>query len=173
MKNFLYLSVSLFVICGLFFSVCSADKNEEWWGSQTEPTERNFNQTPDQLLSTVTQKANLYKKEAVQNTKLNGVNSRSCDEAISVGANFTITKTLCNIKQGIRPYLQYIIWAWLTGATILLIRNWFKLVTSTDRTKQIKEFQKNIIYIIIGVALIISFYWILDIFVSFINFVAE
>lgn len=179
MKKFLYLSVSLFVVCGLFFSICSAqvttkspDPTTPKWQTK-EVAERNFNQNPVELLNTVTQKSNLYYSEKVQNTALNGVNSNSCDDAISVGSNFTLTRTLCSIKQGIRPYLQYIIWAWLTGATILLIRNGFLLVTSTDRWKQIWVFKKNIIYIVVWVALIISFYWILDIFVSLINFIAE
>ena len=179
MKKFLYLSVGLIVMCGLLFTVCSAQEEKEPQTQQEEeptrkeePTQRNF-ESPTNLFSTIVQRANLYWSEKVQNTTLNGVSSNSCDDAISIGSNFTITRTLCSIKQGIRPYLQYIIWAWLTGATILIIRNWFKLVTSTDRAKQIKEFQKNIIYIIIWVTLIISFYWILDIFVSLINFVAD
>lgn len=167
MKKILYLSVSLLVICWLFLSISSAQLTDT---PETDTSERSLSKNPADLLNAVVNKANLYDKG--QNTALNGVNSKFCDE-VTAGRNFTITYTLCSIKQGIRPYLQYIIWAWLTVATILLIRNGFLLVTSTDRWKQIWVFKKNIIYIIVWVALIISFYWILDIFVSLINFIAE
>jgi hypothetical protein len=61
---------------------------------------------------------------------------------------------------------------WLTGATIFIIRNWFKIVTATDKEKQIWVFKKNMINLIIWVILLTSFYFILDAFVSVVNFVA-
>jgi hypothetical protein len=56
---------------------------------------------------------------------------------------------LCNIKANLGNYLQYVVYIGLTAATILLIRNGFKLVTASDRGKQMSEFKKNFIYIII------------------------
>jgi 4-hydroxybenzoate polyprenyltransferase len=61
----------------------------------------------------------------------------------------------------------------LTAATILLIRNWFKIVTSTDREKQVGVFKKNLLYIVIWVVLLIWFYYIIDIFVSVVNLVTD
>jgi 4-hydroxybenzoate polyprenyltransferase len=61
----------------------------------------------------------------------------------------------------------------LTAATILLIRNWFLIVKSTDREKQIWVFKKNLLYIVIWVFLLIWFYYIIDIFVSVVNIVTE
>jgi hypothetical protein len=46
-------------------------------------------------------------------------------------------------------------------------------VTASDRGKQMSEFKKNFIYIIIWVVLLISFYYIIDVFVSFVNLIAE
>jgi hypothetical protein len=61
----------------------------------------------------------------------------------------------------------------LSAATILLIWNGFKLVTSSDREKQMTTFKKNLIYIIIWVVLLVAFYFIIDVFVSFVNLVGE
>jgi hypothetical protein len=62
---------------------------------------------------------------------------------------------------------------WLAAATILLIWNWFKLVTSSDRGKQMTTFKKNLIYIIIWVTLLLWFYYFLDIYVWIINLFSD
>ncbi len=171
MKKFIYLLISLFILWGLTFPMCLAQNGDdgEWNGAKT--SDWNFNQSPTMVLEAVKHNANKYKSEQVQNTQYDNIQS-NCGE-LWVDSRFTITRTLCNIKEHSKSYLQYVIFIWLTLATILIIRNWFKLVTSPDRWKEIKNFQKNIIYIVIGVALILSFYWILDIFVSLVNFVTE
>ena len=126
------------------------------------------------VLDSVKWNANKNRSEQVQKTKLDNTTSRYCNElGVSVESNFTITKTLCNIKMNISSYLEYLIYIWLTAATIFIIRNWFQLVTSPDRGKQIWVFKKNIIYIVVGVILLISFYYIIDIFVSMVKLVAE
>lgn len=167
MKRFIYLLVSLFVLCGLIFPMCFAEKDN----SSKDGSDWNYNQDPVMLLESVKHNANKYKSEQVQNTQYDTIQSK-CGELWG-DSRFTITRTLCNIKEKSKSYLQYVIFIWLTLATILIIRNWFKLVTSSDRWKEIKNFEKNIIYIVIGVVLILSFYRILDIFVSFVNFVTE
>jgi hypothetical protein len=83
-----------------------------------------------------------------------------------------LTKTFCSIKLAIKWYLQYIIYIWLAWATIFIIRNWFRIVTSTDREAQMKKFKTNMINLIIWVILLTSFYIILDVFVSVVNFIA-
>ena len=178
MKKIIYLSISLLIVSVLLLSVSMAQEGagqrKSWDRENKQSTERNLIQSPVGLLETVKHNANKYKSEEVQNTPLDNTNSLVCNESLWwAKRSFTITRTLCNIKLNMKPYLQYIIYIWLTAATILIIRNWFLLVVSPDRSKQIKTFQKNILYIIIGVALILSFYRILDIFVSFINFVVE
>jgi hypothetical protein len=66
MKKFLYLSVGLIVMCGLLFTVCSAQEKAESQTQQEEeatrkeePTQRNF-ESPTNLFSTIVQRANLY-----------------------------------------------------------------------------------------------------------------
>jgi hypothetical protein len=47
------------------------------------------------------------------------------------------------------------------------------LVTASDRSKQFGVFKKNMMYIIIWVILLVAFYYILDIYISMVNLVAE
>jgi hypothetical protein len=80
---------------------------------------------------------------------------------------------LCYIKNNVWSYLQYVMYFWLTLATILLIVNWFKLVTSQDREKEMKAFTKNLIYIIVWVTLLLWFYYFIDIYVWIINLFSD
>ena len=179
MKKVICLFMSLFVLVTFSPFVCNAqgkdDPNKKWIEqSETDETHvdsRSFN-SPVTVLDSVKWNANKNKSDQVQNTKLDRTTSKYCTE-LSVESNFTITRTLCNIKYNIRSYLEYLVYIWLTAATIFIIRNWFQLVISTDRGKEIKNFEKNIVYIVVGVILLISFYYIIDIYVSVVKLVTE
>lgn len=110
-----------------------------------------------------------------QNTDLEKVNSVAACADLWLGAdsNYTITKTLCYIKAHINDYMQYVIYIWLTAATIFLIRNGFKIVTSQDREKEVNAFKKRFMYLVIWVVLLVSFYIVIDIFVSIVNLILE
>jgi hypothetical protein len=101
-------------------------------------------------------------------TPRNNTTSKWCRD-IWVDSRFTFTRTLCYIKNNSWGYLQYIMFIWLTVATILIIRNGFKLVTSTDKEKQFTTFKKNMIYIIIWIVLLTWFYYFIDIYIWIIN----
>lgn len=169
----------LFVLLGYTSWLCFAqkDKSPEWWENSDYTKELwqwNLDQNPVNILDHINNKANKKQSDRVQDTKLNNVQS-VCNELAGDGRiqKFTITKTLCNIKMKIASYLQYIIYIWLTAATIILIRNGFQLVTAEDKWKQMWVFKKNIMYIVIWVVLLVAFYYILDIFVSVVNLVLE
>lgn len=173
MKKTLYLWLSLVVIISWTFSISLAWQAEEKDTQSNAQGEWTVKQDPIWVLDTVKRNANKDRSDEVQNTKLDYTMSECIGDSVPWWAWFTMTKTLCNIKVNIRAYLQYIVFAWLTLATIFLIRNGFQLVTSPDRWKQMWVFKKNVTYIIIGVVLIISFYYILDIFVTLVNFVTD
>lgn len=109
----------------------------------------------------------------VQRTNINEVSYRfGCkDNVATAWEPFTLTLTLCYIKSHIWGYFQYIMYIWLAAATIFIIWNWFRIVTSQDREKQIWTFKKNLIYVIIWVVLLVAFNYIIDIFVSVVNLV--
>lgn len=133
-------------------------------------TKWDFSDNPSALLRKVYREANEENNTKVQATKLDSVTSKHCDE-LSVEDNFTISKTLCSIKYSIRSYLQYIMYIWLVAATIFIIRNGFKIVTATDKEAQIKKFTSNMLHLAIWVILLTSFYFILEAFVSVVNFI--
>jgi hypothetical protein len=178
MKKLIYSVMILLVSLWYISGFCFAQEPEQWWNVEdaADATQdiwkRNLDQNPVNILDHIKEKANEHPSDRVQNTKLDRVQSKRCKD-ISPDHRFTITYTLCNIKENIKSYLQYIIYIWLTAATIILIRNGFQLVTAEDKWKQIWVFKKNIMYIVIWVVLLVAFYYILDIFVSLVNLVAE
>ena len=165
MKKILYLFIFLLASCMLISLPIKAqsDLGPKWDINEQEPTE---------LLWEIEYLANKKKWEEVQNTKLDKITSKACDE-LWWDSRFTITKTFCYIKNNSWSYLQYVMYTWLAAATIIIIRNWFLLVTSSDREKQMWTFKKNMTYLVIWIILITCFYFILDVFVSVINFIAK
>lgn len=117
--------------------------------------------------------ANKSASDEVQRTDLDAVSSRRDSCEIYTDRTATLTRTLCNIKERIKDYLQYVMYVGLAAATIFLIRNGFKIVTSPDREKQMGLFKKNLLYIVIWVFLLIGFYYVIDLFVSVVNLIAE
>lgn len=117
----------------------------------------------------------IHKKIPEQENELDNVTSKySCAElSLWRESNYTITKTLCFIKEHIHDYLQYAVYVWLVWATIFLIWNWFKIVISQEKEKQIGIFTKNLKYIIFWVILITCFYMIIDAFVSIVNLITN
>ena len=125
---------------------------------------RDFEKGPIKILEDVITE----KTRDILATPWNNATSKWCRD-IWVDSRFTFTRTLCYIKNNSWGYLQYIMFIWLTVATILIIRNGFKLVTSTDREKQFTTFKKNMIYIIIWIVLLTWFYYFIDIYIWIIN----
>ena len=174
MKKFCLL-LSVFILWGVLCSTAYAQQQKIQQVSNApaekeDNSRREFSNNPTDLLKKMYRESNDDKGNKVQATRLDNVNSNHCDE-IGVGGEFTIYRTICSIKYAIRSYLQYIMYIWLVGATIFIIRNWFKIVTATDKDGQIKKFKENMINIIIWVVLLTSFYFILEAFVSVVNFI--
>jgi len=106
--------------------------------------------------------------DTVQETAVDHISSNSCNE-LWLDKRFTISWTLCYIKQSMHHYLQYIVYIGLSAAVIFLIWNGFKLITSSDREKEMGNFTKNLKYLIIWVILLVAFYAIIEIFTSIVN----
>ena len=162
MKKILYLFIVLWLSLVLTMPTATT-KADDW----------NFDKdNPVKILEKVKKNANAYKSEEVQKTQLDNTTSKYCRD-IAVDDRFTFTTTLCYIKNNVWSYLQYVMFIWLAAATILIIWNGFKLVTSPDRDKQMTTFKKNLIYIIIWVTLLLGFYYFLDIYVGIINLFSD
>ena len=184
MKKIICIFLSIFILFGTISPICLAQETDppknwtEWqeeekkiphdWKNSRQFVEDN----PVNLIDTIYGETNKNSSEQVQNTDLDNINSSACSE-VPAGSTYTISRTLCNLKKLSKDYIQYIMYIWLTIASILIIRNWFKVVTSSDREKQISTFKKNLTYIVIWVVLLIWFYYIIDLFVSMVNLVLE
>ena len=157
MKKIFCLLVSCFALISLVLPIYSVNA----WS---------FYDNPVWLVDDIKSEANKKQSEQVQNTDLDVVTSKlsECDW-IAPDSRFTLTRTFCSIKKNIKDYLQYVMYFW----TILLIINWFKIVTSKDRENAINSFKDNLRHIVIWVVLLIWFYYIIDVFVSVVNLIAE
>lgn len=167
MKKIFNLLMVVIIFCASILTIVQAQWTVEWDEWKVDKSK------PTDLLYRVHYEANDEAGTKVQVTPLNKVSSKlgsHCDIAIT-DKRFTLTKTFCSIKYYIRWYLQYIMYIWLAGATIFIIRNWFLIVTAADKEKQMWTFKKNMKNLIIWVILLTSFYFILDVFVSVVNFI--
>ncbi len=161
--------MAIIIFCASILTVVQAQGVvktwEDWRANESKPID---------LLNRVHYEANEPGDDRVQVTPLNKVSSKGgshCD-GVNPDKMFTLTKTFCSIKYYIRWYFQYIMYIWLAGATIFIILNWLLIVTAADKEKQMWTFKKNIKNLIIWVILLTSFYFILNAFVSIVNFIA-
>lgn len=123
--------------------------------------------TPTEVLNYIVDGANKNSSTRVQNTKFDQINNR---EASVGGTQFKITSTLAWIKANIQHYLQWVVFIGLIGATILLIRNGFRLVTnSAIGGWDIKTIKSNIKNILIGVVVMTSFLVIIKLVSALLN----
>lgn len=162
MKKYLYLCIMLWILFISTISVVPVQASDDW----------HFNENPVKVLEKVKKNANKSKTEQIQKTELDNTTSRWCKD-IAADPRYTITKTLCYVKNNVWSYLQYVMFIWLTAATIIIIWNGFKLVTSPNREKEMEAFKKNIVYIIIWVTLLLGFYYFLDIYVWIVNLFSD
>jgi len=151
MKIFYTLFIILFVLLAFIFPVYQSEA-------------RDWSENPVKIFGGVISD----KTKEIFDTPLNDITSKWCTD-IGLDSRYTITRTLCYIKNNSWSYLQYILFIWLTLATIFIIWNGFMLVISPDREKQLGMFKKNLKYIIIWIVILLWFYYFIDIYVWIIN----
>jgi hypothetical protein len=143
-----------------FLSFVSTSKAEvlTWWGK--------FGSDPENIAKTVAELANDETSTRVQDTKLDWITNIT---AGSVSHQYQISNTLIRLSNNenwIMPYIQWTLYIWLVWATILLIWNWFLLVTG----KKLKDAQENIKYILLWVIIMTWFYAIIEVISAILNF---
>ncbi len=83
---------------------------------------------------------------------------------------YKIANTLDRFRNNINPYLQRAVYIGLSAAVILLIYNWFLMITNAVHKEwETAKIKKNITNIIIGVIILTWFYFIIKLVVSIIN----
>jgi len=140
---------------------CTA-KTQTWWVSRGS--------TPSEIVKNVAEKANKGATE-IQDVKPNAITNKVSWAAgtPSPWKKYQISNTfiwLATSEFWVTPYLQWILYIGLVWASILLIWNWFLLVTG----KKLTEAKENIKYILIWVMLMSWFYAIIAIVTAVINY---
>lgn len=140
-------------IC-LFNSFVFADSQNRWW----------YWDSPLDVLDNVVWKANA--KNKIQETALDDIT----DKEWSFQVQYKISNTLDYLRVNIAPYLQWAVYIWLVVAVILIVYNWFLMVTHTiNKVWDFEKVKKRVWYIIIWVLLLTWFYSIIKLVVWLIN----
>jgi len=85
-------------------------------------------------------------------------------------SQYKISNTLDYLRINIAPYLQRAVYIWLIVAVILIVYNWFLMVTHTvNKEGDFGKIKTRIWYIAIGVLLLTGFYAIIKLVVGLIN----
>lgn len=126
-----------------------------WWSAESDPFD---------ILEAVKEKAN--EDYRIQETALDEVT----DELWPYHKEYKIANTLDYIRQYIYPYLQWVVYIWLVVAVILIIYNWFLMVTNWVHGQwDMSKIKKNLMNIVIWVVLLTGFYFILRLMVAVIT----
>jgi hypothetical protein len=136
----------------------------QWFCIAQEWSRGKYGNDPIRILQTVVDEAN--DDYEIQETALDWVTNMQW----AYPSQYKITNTLEYFRNRIQPYLQRVLYIWLTSAVILLIYNWFLMVTnSLHKEWDSEKVKKNIINIAIGVIVLTWFYFILQLMVAIIN----
>jgi hypothetical protein len=130
-------------------------------------TRWSYGKDPTAILDTVVDKANQGGYD-IQETALNGVT----DAQGWYAKEYKIANTLEYFRNNIQPYIQRAVYLWLTCAVILLIFNWFLMVTNSIHNEwDSAKVKKNVTNIAIWVIVLTWFYAIIKLMVAVINMV--
>ncbi len=161
MKRKIYLSLFLLVSAlAIIPFFTSADSEETSFVKRWS--------TPSDVVKSVASLANQWQATKIQDTKINKINNTPTNWK-SYGGQYQISNTLIRLatdNNWIINYIQRAVFIWLVVATILLIWNWFKLVT-WNKPNETKD---SIKYILIWVVLLVWFYAVISIVTALINY---
>lgn len=123
-----------------------------------------FGDNPENILDNVAWEVN--EDTWIQETQLNRVSRQEWWFA----SRYTISNTLDSIRVRIAPYLQWAVYIGLSLAVILIVYNWFLMVTgSLHSSWEWSDVQKRLTMIVIGVLLLTGFYFVVKIIVVIAN----
>lgn len=147
--------IALRVLLFSFISFPLLSFAQEWtWGK--------YGNDPITILDNVKDQAN--EDYRIQDTALDSVT----DLEWSYGGK--MANTLDWLRKNINPYIQWVVYIWLSTAVILLIYNWFLMVTNAVHQEgEFDKVKKRFIYILVGVLLLTWFYFIIKLVVALLN----
>jgi hypothetical protein len=152
MKVFSYLFLSCLsgVICWLFVANTLPDNA---FASTWQDYEMN-NRWPDEILDDIVD----HGKSDIVKTKLDWVTNMQ-----EFNAENKISGTLESVRENISFYLQRVVYIALSGAVLLIIYNWLRLVLSPVSAEESSAIKTRMIYISLWIVLVTWFYFVLKI----------
>lgn len=122
------------------------------------------NSTPEQVLDRV-----------VDNTKTNIVESQfdNVYNKETFGNKNKISWTLDSVRENVSFYLNWIVFLWLSAATILIVYNWIVLMTTPISGDQKTKVIENIKHLAIWIVAMTWFYFLIRIVLSVLNLILE
>lgn len=122
------------------------------------------NSTPEQVLDRV-----------VDNTKTNIIESQfdNVYNKETFGNKNKISWTLDSVRENVSFYLNWIVFLWLSAATILIVYNWIVLMTTPISGDQKTKVIENIKHLAIWIVAMTWFYFLIRIVLSVLNLILE
>lgn len=153
--------ITIYIIGFLLFST-----NILYATTWSSTSERQWN--PMQMLDNFANKVN--KEDRIQDTALNDISNIQWQYA----SEYKISNTLDSIRIQIAPYIQWVMYIWLSLAVLGIIYNGFLMVTNSIHGNGTSEKVKSrIINISIGVGLLTGFYVIIQILLATISYILK
>lgn len=153
---------------------------DKWWSSDyndimktlliTQNQNRwSFGNDPDEILKNVKNKADPY--NMIETRLDDNLNTQSQ----AFGATNRITNTLDQVRENLDPFVQWMVFIWLTFAVILIIRNAFGLSTSgvTGNESASKNIKDKILNIVKWVVIITAAFFIIRLLLSAISYILK
>lgn len=158
MKKLINSMFAVILFFSLFLGIWLAQNYDQRWDMWSSPI---------QILDQVVDDANdWWRYDNIQDTRLDWVNSIQWEYE----AQYRISNTLDRIRNNIVDYLQWIVFIWLSLATVLIIYNGFMLVTHWVHGQwDISKFKQNMINISIWVLLLLWFYFVIEIILALVT----
>lgn len=162
----LFLSIALYILvgAGVFLPVATLA------GGNTTPSRWDANTSASEIFDKVVGDANLWKNTS-QETALDDVSADYKNWWFA--SKYRIANTLGSISNNISPYLQWLLYAWITIATILIIITGIQLVTSPQSSYDTKKAISKIKNIVIGILVMTGVYFLLKLFMIVVKFLLQ
>ena len=160
------LLIGIATILGLLTSFSFAQVTVESASTNTNTADMRgwYGSSPQEILDRVAGEAN--KNIAVQETALDW----ATDTMWGYPRQYKISNTLEYLRINIAPYIQWVVYIWLVVAVILVMYNWFLMVTHSIHSQwDFTKIQGKLKYIAIGIILLTGFYAIIKLVVGLIN----
>ncbi len=155
--SYLFLSCLCGVICWLFIANILP---ENAFASESASTWKKYemgNRWPDEILDDIVD----HGKSDIVKTKLDWVTNMQ-----EFNAENKISSTLESVRENISFYLQRVVYIALSGAVLLIVYNWLRLVLSPVSAEEASAIKTRMIYIALWILLVTGFYFVLKILLA-------